>query len=421
MASSMLESILGPVTPQMQQAIAARLGESPQAVHSGLRAGTAATLSALARHIGDSNFSEQVMQMVTQAGGQSLLGSFASIASGGPTDSVANLISRFQSLVFGAQQGQIASLIAQHAGISASSANGILKMAAPLVLGYLAKLHSAGALSASTLGSTLTTTAANLSAYAPSASLKSAAATADTTVRRTAAVVESRASGFKASRWVVPAAIVGLLLVAWLVLRSSVREPAQTADEAASRATSAVSGAATNALAAAGGAASAAGDAATAAWASLGEFFKVTLPDGTVLNVPSRGVEARLVRYLEDNSTGVTTVTGFDFDRLLFDTGKATLQPASTEQLNNVAAILKAFPNAKIRLGGYTDNSGDATANQLLSEQRADNVMAELTGRGIDASRLSAKGYGEDDPVADNSTEEGRQKNRRISIRVAEK
>jgi outer membrane protein OmpA-like peptidoglycan-associated protein len=175
------------------------------------------------------------------------------------------------------------------------------------------------------------------------------------------------------------------------------------------------------AMNAAGGAAATPGNAASTVWAALGDFSRVKLPDGTELNIPSRGVEARLIKYLQDTSAPVGEITGFDFDRLLFDTNQATLQPTSYEQLNNVAAILKAYPTAKIRLGGYTDNTGDADANRRLSAARADNVMAELTRRGIDSGRLSATGYGQEHPVADNSTEDGRQKNRRISIRVAEK
>jgi outer membrane protein OmpA-like peptidoglycan-associated protein len=163
------------------------------------------------------------------------------------------------------------------------------------------------------------------------------------------------------------------------------------------------------------------GNTATAAWAALGDMMKVKLPDGSELNVPSLGVEARLVKYLNDTSQPVSENTWFDFDRLLFDTGKATLQPASQEQLTNIGAILKAYPQVKIRIGGYTDNTGDPAANLRLSEERANNVMAELVKQGIDPSRLSAKGYGEENPVADNSTEEGRQKNRRISLRVTEK
>jgi len=105
----------------------------------------------------------------------------------------------------------------------------------------------------------------------------------------------------------------------------------------------------------------------------------------------------------------------------LFDSGQATLQPASQEQLTNIAVILKAYPQVKVRIGGYTDNTGDPAANLQLSQQRADNVMAELTRLGVAPSRMSAQGYGQENPVADNATEEGRQKNRRISLQVTEK
>ena len=104
----------------------------------------------------------------------------------------------------------------------------------------------------------------------------------------------------------------------------------------------------------------------------------------------------------------------------MFDTGKATLQPASQQQLINIAAILRAYPPVKIGIGGYTDNTGDAAANLRLSGERADNVRAELVRLGIDP-RASAEGYGAENPIADNSTAEGRQKNWRISLRVTEK
>jgi outer membrane protein OmpA-like peptidoglycan-associated protein len=150
-------------------------------------------------------------------------------------------------------------------------------------------------------------------------------------------------------------------------------------------------------------------------------MVQVKLPDGTVLNAPALGVEARLVKYLNDPTAQVSEDTWFDFDRLLFDTGKSTLQPASQEQLNNIALIMKAYPGVKIRIGGYTDNTGDADANVKLSQDRADNVASALTTLGVDGARMDAKGYGAANPIADNSTEEGRQKNRRISLRVTEK
>ena len=99
----------------------------------------------------------------------------------------------------------------------------------------------------------------------------------------------------------------------------------------------------------------------------------------------------------------------------------ATLTPDSEEQLRFVAQILKAYPNVRARIGGYTDNSGDASANVKLSQARAETVMKELVGQGIAANRLDARGYGAEHPVADNSTEEGRARNRRISLLVTAK
>jgi OmpA-OmpF porin, OOP family len=403
MASSMLDSILGMVTPDMKQAIASRLGESSQAVTGGLGAATAATLAGLASKAGDSGFLGQIMGMVSGGGGATILGSLSSIASGGPSGATGDLVSKFLPMVFGSQQGQVTNQIAQQAGISVASAGGVLKMAAPLVLGYLAKLHSSGTLNAGSLGSML-------KAEAPS--LGNAADTIGAGAGRAAPAVDSAAAG--GSRWLVPLAILGALILAWLLYRAlsgpgtppvaaPVVAAANTASEAASTAANAV------------------GNVANAAWAALGEMTKVKLPDGTELNVPANGVESKLIAYLNDPNSTVSEDKWFDFDRLLFDTGKATLQPASQEQLGNIAAILKAYPKVKIRLGGYTDNTGNAEANVKLSDDRANGVMAELTKLGTDPSRMSAKGYGEEHPLADNSTEEGRAKNRRISLRVTEK
>ena len=103
--------------------------------------------------------------------------------------------------------------------------------------------------------------------------------------------------------------------------------------------------------------------------------MNVKLPDGSELSVPSLGVEARLVKFLNDGPAAVDNTAWFDFDRLLFATGKATLQSASQEQLINIAAILNAYPQVRIRIGGYTDNTGDPGTNLRLSEERANNVM----------------------------------------------
>jgi outer membrane protein OmpA-like peptidoglycan-associated protein len=150
-------------------------------------------------------------------------------------------------------------------------------------------------------------------------------------------------------------------------------------------------------------------------------FVIRTLPGNVSLNVPPNGIEARLLAFIQDPTRGTEPATWFDFDRLVFNTDSATLRPESQEQLGNIAAILKAYPNVRIKIGGYTDNSGDAQHNQTLSQDRANGVRDRLIALGISPDRLEAQGYGEQFPVADNSTEDGRAANRRVSVRVTQK
>ena len=416
MANSMLESILGMVTPDMKQALASRLGESTAGVQSGLGAATAATLGSLADKAGDSGYLGQITGLLGNGMGQNILSSLPSIASSGPTGTVGELINRFLPMVFGTQQGQVASALTQYAGLSSGSGLGLLKMAAPLVLGYFAKLHSAGSLTTSSLANALRAEAPHLQSYLPANLLPAATGGVGPAPARAAFAAPVVAARTTTPRWLVPLAIAGALLLGLIAIRALMtpREPVRSAAVVTNEAVNTTANAASSA-------ATTAGDTAQAAWAALGDMMKVKLPDGSELDVPSRGVEARLVSYLNDSSAPVSDNTWFDFDRLLFDTGKATLRPASQEQLTNIADILKAYPQVKIRIGGYTDNTGDQAANLQLSQQRADNVMAELTRLGVDPSRMNAKGYGDENPVADNSTQEGRLKNRRISLRVIEK
>jgi outer membrane protein OmpA-like peptidoglycan-associated protein len=153
----------------------------------------------------------------------------------------------------------------------------------------------------------------------------------------------------------------------------------------------------------------------------LGRFLMVRLPSGIELNVPEFGVEKKLVDFIEDTGRQVDETTWFTFDRLEFETGSATLEPSSAEQLKNIVEILKAYPAVRLKIGGYTDNTGDPVSNLELSQRRAENTMQEMIRMGVDPARLQAEGYGESYPVADNATEEGRQNNRRIDLRVTAK
>jgi outer membrane protein OmpA-like peptidoglycan-associated protein len=259
-------------------------------------------------------------------------------------------------------------------------------MAAPLLLGVLGQHVRQNNLTAADLGNTLKAEAPSFQRFLP-AGLGSMLGGVTSAVTAAPAKVAAATN-----RWLWPAValVVLALLGLWLFNRS--KAPVENAVQTGTNAVSA-----------------------------LGDFLKVKLPDGVELNIPQYGIENKLIAFLNDSSKPVDTTTWFNFDRLLFDTGKATLQPSSQEQLSNIAAILKAYPNVHVKIGGYTDNTGDTAANAALSEARAKNVMDALIAAGIDPSRLESKGYGDQYPVGDNSTEEGRAQNRRIALLVTQK
>ena len=100
-----------------------------------------------------------------------------------------------------------------------------------------------------------------------------------------------------------------------------------------------------------------------------------------------------------------------------FETGKADIREESMPVVNEIYTMLKNNSGLKIAIEGHTDNAGNKAANQTLSAQRAASVKASLVKKGIPASRIETAGFGQDVPVADNRTEEGRAKNRRVEIR----
>lgn len=99
-----------------------------------------------------------------------------------------------------------------------------------------------------------------------------------------------------------------------------------------------------------------------------------------------------------------------------FDTGKAELKPDGRATVAEIVKMLKAAPSMKVAIEGHTDNVGRPAANKALSEARARSVMAAVAAGGVEASRLSAAGFGQEKPIADNRGEEGRAKNRRVEL-----
>jgi outer membrane protein OmpA-like peptidoglycan-associated protein len=99
-----------------------------------------------------------------------------------------------------------------------------------------------------------------------------------------------------------------------------------------------------------------------------------------------------------------------------FDTGKATLKPESEKVLGDVLSLLQAQPDWKMKIEGHTDSTGTKAGNQVLSQQRAAAVVAWLVQKGVAQERLAAAGLGDTKPIADNATDAGRAKNRRVEL-----
>jgi outer membrane protein OmpA-like peptidoglycan-associated protein len=105
-------------------------------------------------------------------------------------------------------------------------------------------------------------------------------------------------------------------------------------------------------------------------------------------------------------------------ENVYFDFNKSTLKPTSFESLNELADFMKIKTTLVIEISGHTDDVGDETYNKVLSQARAESVRDYLIKKGIAADRLIAKGYGDEQPIAGNDDDEGRQKNRRTEIRI---
>ncbi|MBO0721324.1 MAG: OmpA family protein [Blastocatellia bacterium] len=340
--------------------------------------------------------------------------------------------------VLGSRANSVIDWVTSLGGIKKSSATSLLGLALPVVLGQIGRLVSSGGWNVSNLmnlmsdqKSYLRNMPTGLTNALGFGGTEWAGGTAERgeRERRAAAAYVSEPirrehEGSSWWKWALP--LLALLALGWLLSRLFTgRERQIQTNIAVPTATAPYRAEATAPMRAAEAtpAATAPGYEPPAATghSDLGAFIDRRLPNGTSLRVPSNGVESRLLAFIEDPSHHVDRDTWFSFDRLEFETDSANLRPESSEQLRNIAEIMKAYPNVQAKIGGYTDNVGDPAHNMRLSQERANTTKNELVKLGISSSRLSAEGFGEQHPVADNSTEEGRQHNRRIDIRITKK
>jgi OmpA-OmpF porin, OOP family len=400
--SSYLATIAEAIPSNVLHSIATQFGAPQSTILEGIQTSVAAVMSGLSQKASDPTFLSQLMQRVSGAQDTGLASALANGALANPASPFLTTTRQFLSTVFGDKLGSLNQAIAGSTGIGSAGATTLLAVGTHAVLSFIGNKTRDGSVVAGTLPAFLANESNAMSAMLPAGFRTGAVHTHKVEVNPVVAqsVVEEKTSR-SPLLWILPL-LLALLGLGWWWYHSQQPAPVATTtpEPAVQPATTPVT---------------------SSTGVDLGPLRDVALPDGTTVRVPQLGVEGKLLAFIQDPNKTPDKTSWFDFDRLLFATGSTTLEPQSKDQLASVAAILKAYPAVHLTIGGYTDNTGDAASNLKLSQGRADSVVAQLGSMGIDTSRLTPKGYGEEHPVGDNSTAEGRAQNRRISMLVTAK
>jgi outer membrane protein OmpA-like peptidoglycan-associated protein len=391
--SNLLDAVKGYLTPELIGKAATFLGENESGVAKAA-AGLAPTLLAgLAGKTGDSNAWGGIFNMISQFD-PTILDNLGGLLGGGnlahndPKDAAGHLLGN----LFGAKVPAITNAVSAFAGIKSESTSHLLGLVGPLLMGVLSKHISTNGLNASGF--------ANLIVQEKSGFMNMLPTGVSSLLGSMGAGTSSDLPSAKGNNWLWPLLLLlalggGIIYYMKNCTEKPVEPPKVVAPAPAP---------------------------AAPAPAPKPTVYEETLPGGFKLNGALTGIESQLVAFIKDAAKPVDKTTWFNFDHLNFKTGSAELDmDYSKAQLNNIYEVLKAFPKVKIKIGGYTDNTGKEADNMKLSQKRADTVMNALITMGVEKSRLTAEGYGSQFPAASNDTEAGKAQNRRIAVRVTEK
>jgi OmpA-OmpF porin, OOP family len=396
MAESLLASLLHTLDHNSVAQVASSLGESEQGVSRGLESSVASVLGGMASKAEDTGALRGIMNLLPENTGDL---SWTKLASGlaTPGSPVISLSKQLMSGIFGTGDTAVTSALSRESGIGAGSARTLLAMAAPMVIGFLSKRMKNEGLSTKDLGGILQRESGTIRSALPaglSETFWPHAVGATTASAVNPVIAQSVQPEHHSNSWIGAASLAALALAGlwmWSHARRPVvfiAQPVGTANRMITQPTNPV-----------------------------GDFVRRRLPDNVDLNIPANGLESQLLSSIQNPNAN----SWIDFDRLTFDSGSAVLRSDSAEQLNNIAAILKAYPNVRLRVAGHTDNVGTAEENMKLSRARAATVKAELVSRGINPDRLMTEGFGEMNALSSNTTSDGRATNRRVALQVSQR
>ena len=377
MAGNLLELISGYLTPSIVSKMAGIVGESPALTQKAVDVAVPTLAGAACNQASTPSGASSLLSSLSPSKLDSgIVSNFANYLTGGATTQ--NLMSAGENLLLGllgGNLGKVAGSIAGASGISSTGASALLSLIAPLFFGALGKEVSDRGLSGSGLSALLSSHRDTIQRLAPASLASALGVSSMDRLCGAPAPVEAPMAYVEPTRsrkwlWALP-----LLALLFLIprARSCSRTPATTA--------------------------------------------RITLPCGTVLNVEPGSFNHQLASFMLKGSDSELP-KDIVFDHLNFDSATTRLTPESDPTVANLVAIMKCYPAMKVRLEGYTDSTGDPVANKQLSLNRANAISALLAQGGIDPSRISTDGWGDEKPIASNDTEEGRARNRRTELVV---
>lgn len=411
---------------------ASSLGESESGISKAVSAILPAIIAGISDKASTTEGAATIANLAAQEHNEGILDTISGFLHHESSSSLISRSSTTINSIFGktGQSNSLTNLISNFAGIKTSSAGTLFSMALPLILGLLGRHAAQNNVNAGGLSSLLNTqknlAANSLPAGFSLSSLGLSAAPAPVHALHShadhASDNERKTGSFLG--WLIPLILLALLAVGAYYMFSKGcnggdhKEGEVTVTEAHHEGGESNMSAATASV---GAIDSISGD----FMYNQGEIITIALPNNSgELKVGKNSTEARLIEFLNDKSKAIDSVKGnwFEFTNVHFKTGSSELTAESAAQLANIAAISKAYTNAKFRFGGYTDSTGNAATNLALSQKRADAVGAMVLKLGAPAGSFeSAKGFGKEWPIADNATAEGRAMNRRVAVNVKAK
>jgi len=383
--SNLMTELMNDFRGDSLSSVASAVGQNPATTQSAIAAALPALIGGLANKASTPDQASGLLDLITRnkLDSDTFASASSAVKAPGGINSLINVGRPLLDSIFGSRSGAIIDWVASRSGVSRSSSSSLVSIALPIVLGLVAKRLRSTGWSASNLTRLMAdqrmylqdapaTLAGVLSAEEIPITRHVRPDTEDVPKRRMPAVpvYETAPRNRNAWLWALPLLLLIPLIGYFLARNDESRSDVAVQSRPAPR------------------------EAVPAA------------PEETPVGT---------------SSEPAALPSGLGPYDLRFETRSQSLGAQSSQQLREIADLMRTYPRAKAEIKGYTDNAGNDAANMELSQNRATAVMNEIADLGIDRSRMTAEGYGEANPVASNATAQGRRQNRRVEVEIKDR